>query len=245
MLRVVVGYTPHHLARRTVEAIVAQAPHAEFVDVSERPDSYYELFARLWADAQDFMLVEHDVVIRPGTVAALDACPEPWCSCAIAAEVERRRGEHEAYFQCNRWRREVMLERPDVTDVPMARRHWGTLDAFLLARMRGKVHPAIDSVPLPITPPVRGFEVHTHPDLTTDHCAPGLGYSGAITTIRAWRQLYAHGETPDPQALAPNVRRKLAIYQTGVDMDAIMEKLQPRKHVPGDGVAALHELELA
>jgi ABC-type uncharacterized transport system ATPase subunit len=61
MLRVVCAYTPSRLRRGTVEALVAQAPQAEFVDVGERPDSYFDLFCELWAAGEDFMLVEHDI----------------------------------------------------------------------------------------------------------------------------------------------------------------------------------------
>jgi hypothetical protein len=120
----------------------------------------------------------------------------------------------------------MMLARPDVPDVPMARRHWGTLDAFLLARMRGNVHPCIDSTPGPITPEVRAFEVHPHPDLATTHCSPGLGYSGAITTIREWRELHGEG----------------AVHKPFVDADAILAKFRPPDTTLGDGIDALHEL---
>jgi hypothetical protein len=239
---VCVGYTPKHLKRRTVEAILAQQPHAEFFDISGRPDSYYEMFKRLWADQRDFMLIEHDIVIRPNTLEVLDACPEPWCSCPIGIEVKRS-GREEAYFQCNRWRAEVMIERPDVTDLPMQRRHWGTLDAFLLARMRGNVHKAVVGDTEPIDPPVKGFEPHVHMELATHHEAPFLGSTGAITTIGAWRAMYQGGDVPNPLAVGPRTRRHLELPATGVTGEEIVAKLSdPRSKEPGDGVAYLREL---
>ncbi len=156
-MRVVCAYHPCHLRRGTVDALVAQAPHAEFVDVSGDPHDYWRLFARLWCEGGDFLLVEHDIVIADGTVAALEACPEPWCTCPIAVTY-RHTGSHEAYLQCNRWRREVMLALPSMPAVLLDHdRHWSRLDRFLLLRLR----PA--------------FTPHAHLDHLTFHLAPGLG----------------------------------------------------------------------
>lgn len=236
--RVIVGYTPKHLHRNTVEAILAQAPHAEFFDVSGKPDAYFEMFARVWSAAQDFLLIEHDIVIQPGTLAALDACPEPWCACPIGVEVKRS-GRNEAYFQCNRWRAEVMLERPDVTEIPTQRRHWGTLDAFLLARMRGNVHQKVVGVTVPIDPPVKGYEPHTHLELSTRHESPGLGHSGSIKSVATWRAMYAQGENPNLFAVSPATRRRLGLPPQPTVEQVISSLSTPQ--VPGDGVAALRE----
>ena len=155
-MRVVCAFHPRHLRRGTVDALVAQASHTEFVDVSDSPDAYHALFARLWADRRDFALVEHDIVIADGTLAALEECPEPWCSCPIGSTYART-GFTEAYFQCNRWRAEIMAALPYVPELFPPQRYWGTLDSFLLRKMR----PA--------------YAAHAHLDRLTFHLAPGLG----------------------------------------------------------------------
>jgi hypothetical protein len=151
-VRVVCAYHPDHLRRETVDAL---PPETEYVDVSEDVEAYWRLFALLWAERRDFLLVEHDVVIAPVTIKALEACPEPWCSCyspALAADYGP-----EAWFQCNRWRAEVMHALPNVPDIEPRLRHWKALDTHLLRRIR------------------EGFTVHAHPELPTFHLAPGLG----------------------------------------------------------------------
>ena len=88
-MRCVMPYTPSGIAARAGDALLAQAPDAELVDVSGSPTAYHVLLERLWADQQDFMLVEHDNVIAPGTVAALEACPWEWCACPHTPLSER------------------------------------------------------------------------------------------------------------------------------------------------------------
>jgi hypothetical protein len=225
-VRVVCCYTPDRLRRGTVESLRAQAPHAEFIDVSGSPDTYYEAFRALWLAADDdLLLVEHDIVLAPGTVAALETCPEAWCSCHIGSE-ERTTGL-EAYFQCNRWRAWMMAVTPHVVDLLPVQRHWGTLDAYLLARMRGRRHVGLNGVPVTIPDAVR-FEVHPHRDLATFHLSPSLGFSGDIPGIKAWHKEHS---PPAPRGTG---------YEHGVDADLILaayRRLQPTP--PADGVEAL------
>lgn len=141
---------PGLLRRGTRDSLIEQAPHTEFADVSAGRDSYYELFVELWQAREDFMLVEHDIVIAPGTVAALGACPHPWCACPISVHLAV--GNSYAAFQCNRWRRELMT---GPLSLPARQRDWPGLSEFVLARMT--------------------VEVHTHVDLPTFHLAPGMG----------------------------------------------------------------------
>jgi len=230
-VRVVCCYTPNHLRRGTVESLRAQAPDAEFIDVSGAGDAYFEAFRSLWLDAtDDLVLVEHDLVLAPGTIAAFEACPEPWCSCHIDSEY--RSTGSEAYFQCNRWRREMILSTPHVVDIPTMQKFWGTLDAYLLARMRGRRHVALQGVPVGI-PGVTPFEVHPHLDHPTTHLSPSLGHSGDIMGIRAWQ---AEHNPPPPRH--PNM------YKLGVDADLIHARLRGQlpPPPPADGVEALGEV---
>lgn len=49
------------------------------VDVSGSPHAYWDLLDDLWREGHDFAVVEHDVLVQPGTLTELAACPEPWC----------------------------------------------------------------------------------------------------------------------------------------------------------------------
>jgi hypothetical protein len=163
-LRVVVPFTPDALDERAVAALRAQAvlgpafPHGgslELIDVSETPTSYYDALARLWrecaASLDDLLVVEHDVVVAPGTIEALAGCPEPWCACPPSPPFLRpirwletadtRNGWTVAALTCNRWRAEFIAEHADLfaTIAPIDR-HWRSLDAYSLGRLPGQVH---------------------------------------------------------------------------------------------------------
>jgi len=43
-------------------------------------DAYWRLLASLWAAGETFAVVEQDIVIGPGTLQALEACPGGWCA---------------------------------------------------------------------------------------------------------------------------------------------------------------------
>lgn len=160
-MRVVCAYVPGRLRRGTVDALVAQAPHTEFVDVSAAVDSYYDLFADLWRARQDFLLVEHDIMLAPGTVDALERCPEPWCACPIGVTY-RMTGSPDAFLQCNRWRAELMAARLDILELTPAQREWPGLSA-LLERLPPTHRP------------------HAHPELATFHLARNVGASNPPT----------------------------------------------------------------
>lgn len=64
----------------TTAALARWPGSIELVDVSESPYAYAQLLRELWADAEDFLLVEHDVVPGPGAIAQMAACPNPYCA---------------------------------------------------------------------------------------------------------------------------------------------------------------------
>lgn len=163
-MRVVCAYAPARLRRGTIDALVDQSPSCEFVDVSGAQDAYWSLFRDLWRAGEDFMLVEHDILIAPGTVEAFTRCPEPWCAAPggidVARKMARRRTSRdhvEAYLQCNRWRAAAMAAHPDAADI--AEHDWRRMDGQLLSSLRERV------------------AVHSHHELATLHLSPGLGWS--------------------------------------------------------------------
>jgi hypothetical protein len=135
-------FTAAGRSERAVAALLEQAPHAELVDVSAGPTSYHDLWRDLWHAGEDFAMVEHDVILAPGTIAALDACPWPWCS--VPAEhgwmSTTTAGWGAAALCCNRWRAQVLTANPDVLDLPLLLRHWSRLDAAVLPWIVADVH---------------------------------------------------------------------------------------------------------
>lgn len=51
-----------------------------YVDVSSSEDAYWQLLSSLWADGQDVVIVEHDVIPDADAIEDLLDCPEPWCA---------------------------------------------------------------------------------------------------------------------------------------------------------------------
>jgi hypothetical protein len=145
-VRVVCPYVPGKLAADAAEALREQAPDCEFVDVSSSPVAYWELLRDLWADTtDDLLIVEHDVTIAAGTVAALEACPEPWCSCPapgwrLAPKLDGGTHWTASYLQCNRWRASFIAEHADALELPMMERGWWQLDTYVLGRLPARCH---------------------------------------------------------------------------------------------------------
>ena len=50
------------------------------VDVSSDVQAYFRLLCDLWAEGQDFLLIEHDMVPTAGAVAEMEACGKWWCT---------------------------------------------------------------------------------------------------------------------------------------------------------------------
>lgn len=73
---VYVPWTREHPEAR--EALASEGPH--YIDVSRDDYAYWRLFRTLWMGGRPFTIVEHDVVVRPDSIAELDACPERWCA---------------------------------------------------------------------------------------------------------------------------------------------------------------------
>jgi hypothetical protein len=68
------------LHQEAITALVRAHPNAEFIDVGGDPYNYWRLFTHLWDGGRPFILVEHDIVVRPDTVFDLESCGTPWCA---------------------------------------------------------------------------------------------------------------------------------------------------------------------
>jgi hypothetical protein len=120
-------------------ALQDQAPVVETVDVSGSVTAYWELLCRLWTEQRDFLLVEHDIVIAPATLATFNACPHAWCS-APSDLFGGGDGWWDSMLHCNRFRAEAMRGHPDLfTSMPPCARHWLALDAHSLPRLARRI----------------------------------------------------------------------------------------------------------
>ena len=98
-MRVVVPYT--ELTGGCKQSLDRAAPHAELVDVSGSVLAYYELMRRVWADGEDFILIEHDLDFNPEAIKVLEECPHLLCSIA-------------GYWRLTRFRAELIRSEPDL-----------------------------------------------------------------------------------------------------------------------------------
>lgn len=124
----------------TEQALDLYAPGAERWLLNEHPLAYHTLLAKLWADGDSFLIIEHDIEIRTGVVEELEACPEPYCCFPYAGPggdlLVRSLG-------CTRFSGEFIAEHPslmlDLEDRGMTEtspRHWRRMDAELAHYMQ-------------------------------------------------------------------------------------------------------------
>jgi hypothetical protein len=119
--RIVVPLTRLH--PDTAAALAPFGQRVRYVDVSA-PNAYWELFRDLWRAGEDFILIEHDVVPRPQTIARFDRCRESWCSCSYLWHwkpayqwiKDREPRVLNADLGCARFRAEVMAAAPELGD---------------------------------------------------------------------------------------------------------------------------------
>jgi len=80
---VVVPYTRRMEAVAVLEAVTlaleGDGQEADFVDVSSGDSAYFELWTKLWASGETFVVIEHDVVVYPGAIQTMLDCASPWC----------------------------------------------------------------------------------------------------------------------------------------------------------------------
>lgn len=126
-------------------------------------DSYWGLLSRLWARAEPFILVEHDIEVHPRALPELEACSEPWCLFPFSRLLP---GPHSSWdgegwsagiplldksLGCVRWSVELMTGEPDVMEVVGTMscggsppKHWCRLDdAIAQVLERRGYHPHI------------------------------------------------------------------------------------------------------
>jgi hypothetical protein len=119
------------LRPEVVRALSGQA--VEFRDVSGSDDAYWTLLRDLWAKGETFCIVEHDVVVRPDSLAELAACPSPWCAFEVPYLDRLYAG-----LACTRFSADLLARYPDalgtiseLSDEDHPPKHWCRLDSWL------------------------------------------------------------------------------------------------------------------
>lgn len=89
-MRVVAPYTDEAYKSESRSSLLADMPNAELVDLTSDPDGYgyWKLFRSCWEHQQDFVIVEHDMVVPKGALKSFIDCPEPWCTFAYRCHNE-------------------------------------------------------------------------------------------------------------------------------------------------------------
>ena len=166
-MRIVVPYARlHYLCKGSVEQY---APLSDFIETPTGDDTAYPtLFADLWGQGEDFLLIEHDVEVHGDVVGALRACPEPWCGFQYQAMPVPGPQTFITYgLGCTRYRHGLMEKVPLLAQ--QVAPHWARLDALV----RDSLLEA-------------GFDMHVHTPPVTHHhnfyplgCACGTVHSDA------------------------------------------------------------------
>jgi len=127
---VVMPYVPP-LRPEVVQALAGW--DVAFVDVSGSDEAYWQLLADLWAKGAGFLIIEHDILVRPDSLDELVACHEPWCSFQVPYV-----GRVYAGLSCAKFSAGLIARYPDaldriaeLEDERHPPKHWCRLDSHL------------------------------------------------------------------------------------------------------------------
>lgn len=134
-MRVVVPYT--HIAAATASALTATDWPIEASYVGASYEAYWELLAGLWQDGETFAIVEHDIVVRPDTLDALQDCPHEWCSYGAPYYNGVYHGMGCVKFSAGLIARHprALEQVAEYSDADHPPKHWCRLDAWLQGRV--------------------------------------------------------------------------------------------------------------
>lgn len=125
-------HTPDGLRKATYEAVLAQAPHAQFHRLDD-DEAYWRLLDGLWRARESFVIVEQDIVPNPDSIERFHECTELWCTHAYDYGIF---GLY-AGSGCVRFRAELLHETPgligrvgEMSDATHPKKHWCRLDGW-------------------------------------------------------------------------------------------------------------------
>lgn len=149
-MNVYVPYTV--LSQPVLDALAATGSSYTGVDVSGSDSAYCELLQELWARQESFVIVEHDVLVRPDTLQELAVCPNNWCGFPVPYM-----GTFYPGMACAKFEQSLIGSNPfameqvaRMSDDTHRERHWCRLDAWLqyIVLPRGGAQRHIHDPPL-------------------------------------------------------------------------------------------------
>ncbi|HUX70787.1 MAG TPA: hypothetical protein VMV41_09780 [Cellulomonadaceae bacterium] len=114
---------------------IARGHTVTYVDVSGSESAMWEMWRDLWAQGDDIVVVEHDIVIHEEVLPRFEDCPNVWC----ANPYPYAFGNSDPYHGtgCVRFRAALTVEFPDLWERVGQRkgpkhpqRHWCSLDGW-------------------------------------------------------------------------------------------------------------------
>lgn len=137
-MRVICPFT--NIRPETRESLDASGYAWEAIDVSGADEAYWEALSDLWEYQETFAVVEHDIVLREGVLAELEACSGLWCTCPYPYQNGMRAG-----LGCVRFDRELITGYPRLMEDVATfhntlhpHKHWCTLDAWMELKLTGR-----------------------------------------------------------------------------------------------------------
>ncbi len=136
------------LKRETAQAVLDYWEPRDVVMIrlnKDDPSHYSHWLADIWAQKQDFVLIEQDIVIRADVTESFLSCPEPWCLFPYAwlTEVGPALG-------CSRFRAEFLTQFPDaMRKVLQHNVSWRQMDVVLMRHVLAREYGQQPHVHLP------------------------------------------------------------------------------------------------
>src|SRR5215216_621829 len=135
------------VASPTKECIAHWALDAERIDhevhVCYGDNGYGELLSALWALAESFILVEHDIAPWPGAITRLKNCNQQWCAYQYPLNFDLV-----AALGCTKFTSELIATTWTISS-RWAETHWGALDGLVVHRLQLAGHkPHLHSPPV-------------------------------------------------------------------------------------------------
>ena len=142
MIRVVCPFTA--IKPGVAEALDATGIAWEAIDVSGSDSSYWELLDSLWTAGETFIVVEHDVIVRPDTLDYLRYCPQ---SDVCTYPIPYFWSPQAVGMACNKFGSTFIARHPDLmaqaaemSDEQHPPKHWCRQDQWIQTLIRPEVY---------------------------------------------------------------------------------------------------------
>lgn len=116
-----------------IEALRQATDYAWAFHVGYDDTAYFRLLSNMWHQGETFVVVEHDVLVKPWSIDDLERCSHPWCAWQIKYGAGFTPG-----LGCAKFTAEVMSQVPDAmervgrcSDAGHPPMHWCRIDWWL------------------------------------------------------------------------------------------------------------------